>query len=56
MGERVQRSEIWGFFAGKSHIIAVRRPERSESPQGVAKFLSEILSSEFGGGGTPRFL
>jgi uncharacterized protein with PhoU and TrkA domain len=31
----VSRSEIWGFFAGKSQIIAVRRPERSESLQGV---------------------
>lgn len=31
----VSRSEIWGFFAGKSQIIAVQRPEQSESLQDV---------------------
>ena len=51
----VRRRRIWGNFAGISLLIAVRRPERSESPQSVAKFLKEILSSEFGGGGMPRF-
>jgi len=32
-------SSIYGLenFAGKSLLIAVSRPERSESPQGVAK-------------------
>ena len=28
----VSRSEIWGFFAGKSQIIAVSRPERKREP------------------------
>ena len=40
----VRCRRIWGNFAGISLLIAVRRPERSESPQGVAKFLKEILS------------
>lgn len=31
----VRRRRIWGNFAGISLLIAVRRPERSESPQGV---------------------
>ena len=33
----VRRRRIWGNFAGISLLIAVRRPERSESLQGVAK-------------------
>lgn len=42
----VRRKRIWGDFAGISLLIAVRRPERSESPQNMAKFLKEILSYE----------
>ena len=34
----VSRSEIWGFFAGKSQIIAVIRPEPlGESPQDAVR-------------------
>jgi len=32
-------AKIWGKFAGFFLLIAVRRPERSESPQGVARIL-----------------
>jgi len=38
----VRRRRIWGNFAGISLLIAVRRPERSESPQGVAKLRSNF--------------
>ena len=46
----VRRRRIWGNFAGISLLIAVRRPERSESPQGVAKLRSnfELRGSTFG--------
>ncbi|HLC53502.1 MAG TPA: hypothetical protein VJK03_03075 [Candidatus Nanoarchaeia archaeon] len=42
-----QKPVVFGCFAGISLLIDVKRPERSESPHGAAKFLKEILSSEF---------
>jgi len=33
----VSRSEIWGFFAGKSQIIAVSRLERNEMKREPAR-------------------
>ncbi|PJC24383.1 hypothetical protein CO057_03105 [Candidatus Uhrbacteria bacterium CG_4_9_14_0_2_um_filter_41_50] len=33
----VSRSEIWGFFAGKSQIIAVISPERNEMEREPAR-------------------
>jgi len=50
----VSRSEIWGFFAGKSQIIAVNRPEAK--PKAEQSWKIKFGWRSLQGFGTVKFL